>query len=98
MYFFTFLAHPKPSSTEYGTVDGAYVNVWVDDPLEISAEATAREFVEADGWDIERREEAHRLAPDHYGAGDSGFEHMAQAHADGLCAVFHEWRVGAPDE
>jgi hypothetical protein len=58
----------------------------------------ARELVAAAGWDIEEREDAYALAEDHYAEGDAGREYMAQARVDGICAVFHQWDVGAPDE
>jgi len=98
VFFFTFLAHPKPSNAAYGQVDGAYVNVWVNDPLEASAEAAAQELVEQTGWDVERREDVLPLAADHYAEGEAGREYMQQAREDGICAVFHRWNADAPDE
>jgi hypothetical protein len=98
MYFFVFLAHPKPSHPEYGAIDGAYVSCWVRDPVEGAAEAAARELIEATGWDVEERDEAYPLADDHYATDQEAYEHMEQARLDGICAVFHRWDVGAPDE
>ena len=98
MYFFVFLAHPSASSDDYGVFDGAYVSCWVNDPVEASAEVAARALIEDRGWDIEEREEAYPLADDHYARDQPAREHMEQARLDGICAVFHSWEVGAPDE
>ena len=98
MHFFVFLAHPSPSHEDYGTVDGAYVSCWVNDPVEASAEAAARALIEEAGWDIDERDVAYPLADDHYTPDQSGFANMQQARTDGICAVFHTWDVGAPDE
>ena len=98
MYFLVYLAHPKPSHREYGVVDGAYVSVWVRDPVEAAADRAARELIEAEGWDIEERDEAYPLADDHYAPDQDGHAYMEQARLDGICAVFYRWDVGAPDE
>ena len=98
MYFFVFLAHPKPSHSEYGVVDGAYVSCWVRDPVEAAADLAARELIESAGWDVDERDEAYPLADNHYAPDQDAYEHMEQARTDGICAVFHRWDVGAPDE
>ena len=98
MYFLVYLAHPKPSHREYGVVDGAYVSVWVRDPVEAVADRIARESIEAEGWDIEERDEAYALGDDHYALDQDGYAYMEQARLDGICLVFYRWNVGAPDE
>ena len=98
MHYFMFLAHPKPSSREYGVTDGAYVSCWVNDPIGGSAEVAARALIEEAGWDVDEREEAYPVDDTYYAPDDSGFERYKQAHLDGICAVFHRWAVGAPDE
>jgi hypothetical protein len=98
VYFFTFIAHPKPENDAHGEVDGAFVNVWVNDPLESSAEAAARALVEETGWKVKAREYVCVLAADHYAEGEAGLAYMEQARVDGICAVFHRWNADAPDE
>ena len=97
MYFLLYLAHPKPDHPEYGVVDGAYVSCWVSDPVEAAADSAARALIESGGWDIEEREEAYPVAYDQYPPGHDSYEYVEQARIDGLCAVFHQWNVDAPD-
>ena len=98
MYFLLYLAHPKPDHPEYGVVDGAYVSCWINDPVEASADSAARELIDSDGWDIEERDEAYRVSYKQYPPGHESYEYVEQARIDGMCAVFHRWNVGAPDE
>lgn len=98
VFFFVFLAPPTPLHPEYGAVDGAYVSCWVNDPVEASAEAAARGLIEAAGWDVDKRDEAYLLVDDHYAPDQDGYERVAQARVDGICATFHRWALGAPDE
>lgn len=98
MFFFTFLAHPRPTHAEYGTVDGAYVACWVEEPIETVAERIAREAIEALGWDVDDRDEGYVVAPDDYEPGTQARLRCEQAVLDGVMLEFHRWPVGAPDE
>ncbi len=97
MHFLVFLAHPKPSSDGYGSVDGAYVSCWVNEPVASAAELVARQFIDAAGWDIEELEEAHPISENHYSASDPGREKADQARIDGIVVTFVVWDIGAPD-
>jgi hypothetical protein len=98
MFFFTFVAHPKPHHAEYGAVDGAYVACWVAEPLESVAEGIAREAIEAQQWDVDERDEGYPVSIDDYELGSESRERCEQAAVDGVVLTFHRWPVGAPDE
>jgi hypothetical protein len=98
MFFFTFLAHPKPSHSQYGAVDGAYVACWVAEPIESVAEDMAREAIEALDWDVEERDEGYLVSIDQYEPGSESHERYEQAAIDGVVLEFHTWPVGAPEE
>lgn len=98
MFFFTFVAHPKPAHAEYGTVDGAYVACWVAEPVEGAAEAIARAAIEAQHWDVDERDEGYLVALDDYQLGTESRDRYEQAVLDGVVLAFHTWPVGAPDE
>ena len=98
MFFFTFLAHPKPGHAEYGVVDGAYVACWVAEPIESVAERIAREAIEVQQWDVEERDEGYPVSIDDYDVGTESRERYEQAVIDGVVLTFHRWPVGAPDE
>ena len=66
MFFFTFLAHPRPTHSQYCAVDGAYVACWVAEPIESAAELLAREAIGALDWDVEERDEAYPVSIDDY--------------------------------
>ena len=98
MFFFTFLAHPRPSHSQYGAVDGAYVACWVAEPLESVAELLAREAIEGLDWDVEERDEGYPVSIDDYERGSESRERYEQAAIDRVVLEFHTWPVGAPDE
>ena len=98
MFFFTFLAHPKPGHAQYGAVDGAYVACWVAEPVENVAENIAREAIDALQWDVDERDEGYSVSIDDYDPGSESRERYEQAVLDGVVLEFHTWPVGAPDE
>jgi len=98
MFFFTFVAHPKPTHSKYGVIDGAYVACWVAEPVEDIAEHTAREAIEVQGWDVDELDEGYPVSIDDYELGSESRERYEQAVTDGVVLTFHTWPVGAPDE
>ena len=98
MFFFTFLAHPKPTHAEYGSVDGAYVACWVNEPVEAAAEQVAREAIEALAWDVEERDTGFPVSIENYEPGTESRALYEQAIVDGVVLTVHRWPVGAPDE
>ena len=98
MMFLLFEVHPKPSHAEYGAIDGAFASMWVNEPVQASAETVAREFLEAHLWDVEALEEAYAVTADQYAEDQIGRERFAQALLDGVVATFYRWPVGAPEE
>jgi hypothetical protein len=89
---------PKPTHPEYGAVDGAYVSLFVNEPVQAAAELAAGGLIEQQGWEIEELEEAYPVELDRYPPGHPNREQFEQAHVDGIVARFHRWPVGAPDE
>ena len=98
MHFLVFLAHPKPSSDDYGSVDGAYISCWVNESVLSAADLVARQFIDDAGWDVEELDEAYPISENHYSASDPGREYADQARIDGIVVTFVVWDIGAPDE
>jgi hypothetical protein len=97
VHFFVFLAHPKPTSKEYGAVDSAYVSCWVNEAVPSVAELVARTLVNEIGWDVDELEDAHPITENHYAVDDSGREYAEQARVDGIVATLHTWHIGADE-
>jgi hypothetical protein len=93
-----YLAHPKPSSPDYGVIDGAYASCWVKEPVIEAADTAAREFLEAEGWDIEELDEAYRVSDETCLPGAVGRDLFEQVQNDGIVVQLHTWPVGAPEE
>jgi hypothetical protein len=49
---------PKPSHPEYGLIDGAYVSLFVNEPVQAAAEVAAAALIDKEGWEIEELDEA----------------------------------------
>jgi|HubBroStandDraft_2_1064218.scaffolds.fasta_scaffold862761_2 hypothetical protein len=56
VYRFMFLARPLPAHPDYSRIPGAFVDVWVAQPDELTAEFIARDAVKDKRWQIERLE------------------------------------------
>jgi hypothetical protein len=56
IYRFMFLARPLPANPDYLRVPGAFVDAWVAQSDEPTAELIARDAVEGERWQIERLE------------------------------------------
>jgi hypothetical protein len=99
MYFLIVEAHPKPDHASYGTVDGAYVSVFVDAVSAAAAEHNARELIAGAGWHCDELDEEPRWIDRAQLEGNAeSLERFDQASLDGIVATFNEWPVGAPDE
>ncbi|MDB4915176.1 MAG: hypothetical protein JWM95_2820 [Gemmatimonadetes bacterium] len=99
MYFLILEAHPKPDHSEYGTIDGAFVSVFVDAVSAAAAERAARGLITDTGWQSDDLDEEPRWIDRAELEGNAeSLERFDQASSDGIVATFHNWPVGAPDE
>ena len=99
MYFLILEAHPKPIHSEYGTVDGAYVSLFVDAASAAAAERAARDLISDRGWDSADLDEEPRWIDRGELEGNAeSLERYDQACLDDIVATFNRWPVGAPDE
>ena len=98
MMFLLYEVHPQPSHPEYGTIDGAFASMWVNEAVQAPAQTVALEFLQANRWDVEELEEAYFVTLDTYADGDIGRDRFEQALIDGVVATFFHWPVGAPEE
>jgi hypothetical protein len=98
MFLVTLEASPKPSHAEYGEVDGAFANCWVNEATAGLAEAVAREGIEGHGWDVVELDEVREITREEYRDDPEALEFFDQAMLDGLVIVFYRWAVGADDE
>ena len=98
MQFLSILVHPRTDSDEYGVVDGAYAACWVNEPTLELAEAAARAFLEASGWDAEEVEEAYSVNRERYLEQERSLSLFDQALTDGVVVTLHTWPVGAPED
>jgi hypothetical protein len=53
LYFLVYAVFPKPTHPEYGALDGAYVSLFVNEPVRSAAELAAGALIEQEGWEIE---------------------------------------------
>jgi hypothetical protein len=79
-------------------MDGAYVSLFVNEPVQSAAEVVAAVLIEQRGWEIEELDEAYPVELGRYPPGHPGRVLFEQAQLDGAVARFHKWPVGAPDE
>jgi len=98
VHFLVFEAHPKPAHVDYGRVDGAFVSVFVNEPVPAAAEAAARTFIEEAGWDVAQLDQSYPIELESFPVGDPSRERFEQALIDGIVVTFNRWPVGAPDE
>ncbi len=93
-----YAAYPKPENPEYGAIDGAYVSLFVNEPIQAAAEAAATAFIEEQGWDAGELDEAFPVTAEMYPVGHPSRERFEQAQIDGIVATFNTWPVGAPED
>ena len=98
LYFLVYAAFPKPNHPEYGAIDGAYVSLFVNEPVQAAAEALAVALIGEQGWEVEELDEAYPVHLDMYPPGHPSREHFEQAEIDSVVATFHRWPVGAPED
>ena len=103
LFLVTIEARPEPDSAEYGEVDGAFVNCWVDADDLRSAERRAVALIQEDGcrphrfdvWELVSRATYEGREPSD--DGPDLREVVAQAFTDGEVCVFRTWPADAPD-
>jgi len=98
VHFLVFEAHPKPIHADYGRVDGAFVAVFVNEPVPAAAEAAARAFIEEAGWDVAELDQSYPAELESFPLGHPSRDRFEQALIDGIVATFNRWPVGAPDD
>jgi hypothetical protein len=98
LYFLVYAVFPMPNHPEYGAMDGAYVSLFVNEPVQSAAEVVAAALIEQQGWEIEGLGEAYPVELGRYPPGHPNRVLFEQAQLDGVVARFHKWPVGAPDE
>jgi hypothetical protein len=98
LYFLMYSVFPKHTHPEYGAVDGAYVSLFVNEPVQAAAEVAAGGLIDQQGGEIDELDEAYPVELEMYPPGHPSREQFEQAQLDGVVARFHRWPVGAPDE
>jgi len=89
--WFMFLARPEPSSPDYSSIGGAFINAWVAHADEAIAEQIARDAIADEQWRVERVQEWSFVTRQTYKELPESLEHFEQAVVDGHCLVFHLW-------
>jgi hypothetical protein len=98
VHFLVFEANPKPTHPDYGSVDGAFVSVFVNETLASAAETAGRALIEDQGWDVAELDQSYSVQLDTFPIGHPSRATFEQALIDGIAATFHRWPVGAPDD
>lgn len=99
MYFLVLVAHPKPTSADYGVEDGAYAACWANAPDAETAELQARVLLGDIGWDADEVDQAPRFVERHqYDGEPTKLARFDQALQDGVVITLNTWPVGAPDD
>lgn len=91
LFWFMFLARPKPGHPDFSRVTGVVVTAWVAQPDEPSAEHIAREAIEAEHWQVVRLEEWAVVSRESYRYSPESLTHFERAIAEGHSLVFHPW-------
>src|SRR4029077_12934211 len=87
---------PRATSPDYGHIDWAVADVFVDRPQASQAEAAARQLIDGQGWDIEDVlfiREARLAEIDEGIPARAAFE---QALREGIAVVYHKVSPGLP--
>jgi hypothetical protein len=89
--WFMFVARPQPSSPDFSSIGGAFINAWVAHSDEAIAEQIARDAIADEDWRVERLEEQALVTRQTYKDTPESLEHFEQAVADGHCLAFYLW-------
>ena len=99
MFFLVLVAHPKPTSADYGVDDGGYAACWANAPDAETAELQARVLLSDIGWESDEVDQPPRVVERGEYAGDpTKLAKFDQALIDGVVITLNTWPVGAPDE
>ena len=91
MHFLMIVAHPNPANQDYGTIDGAYVTLYINEALVTSPETAARALVEGQGWDIAEIAESYPITLESLPNDHPGRHSYEQALIEGIVARFNTW-------
>jgi hypothetical protein len=89
--WFMFLARPEPSSPDFSSAGGGFINAWVAHSDAAIAEQIAREAISEELWRVEHLEEQALVTRQTYKDTPESLEHFEQAVADGHCLAFYVW-------
>jgi hypothetical protein len=88
VYRFMFLARPLPANPDYLHIPGAFIEAWVAQSDELTAECIARNAVENERWQIERLESWSIVSRQTYGGVPRP---LNRALSDGHFLDFYPW-------
>lgn len=98
LFFITLEASPKPAHAEYGTIDGAFVSCWINEPTAHLAEDVARASIESAGWDALELDECRLVSRQEFVENPEALKLFDQASIDGWVLTFHTWPVGGDND
>jgi len=103
MFVITVKVDPKPEIKQATEVGGAYAVCWIDFQLQDGAELLAKFYIEQGGWTPKEVKQVSWVDEEYYDTEYEGErkdelkQYYAEADADGVCIVFHEWPADAED-
>ena len=98
MYFFNILAAPKPGTEQAEDAGGAYVNCWINFPLEDGAELLARFYIGEAGWEPGEKVDQRWVEEEDYADEPEWMQYFREAEEDGASFVFYSWPIDEGEE
>lgn len=89
VYRFMFLARPQPGHPDYSQIAGAFVDAWIAQPDEPTAEHIARDALREEKWQVERLEEWSVASRQKYKYSTQSLKHFEDALQNGCSLKFY---------
>jgi hypothetical protein len=98
MWYFVLKVSPKPDTENAKEFGGAYVNCWIDFREQIGAEHLAKFYLDQEGWQYDKTEEANWVEKEDYDDDSAGMEHFLGALTNSACFVINSWGVNGEED
>jgi len=77
---------------------GAYVNCWINFPVEDGARELAKFYIEKEGWSVDTAEESEWVQSETYENNAEGLRYFTEAERDGASFLFNSWPTNGEDD
>ena len=94
IYYFMVEAVPLPGNQEEEELEGAVINCWVNSTSMKSALTKATEYIQSEGWAMQKAEDRFIVHRERYKKDPELLESLEcfdQAVTDGISSIFYVW-------